>query len=126
MRMRGVQNTVVGEGEARAAPMATDNCALIPGHGAGGISREGDRVLEEQVGRVLDGGIEWEWPMAYEFGRRVVDLRWYEREEKKRGREPRDQRQGVVELMGGGASTAAAAHHVLHLLLLLPCHHNST
>ena len=84
------------------------------------------RALEEQAGRVLDGGIEWEWPMADGFGRRVVDLRWYEREEKKRGREPRDPRQGVVELMGGGASTAAAAHHVLHLLLLLPCHQNNT
>ena len=126
MRMRGLQNTVVGEGEARAAPMATDNCALIPGHGAGGISREGDRVLEEQVGRVLDGGIEWEWPMADGFGRRVVDLRWYEREEKKRGREQRDPWWGVVELTGDSVSTTAHAHHVLHLLLLLPCHHNST
>jgi len=64
--------------------------------------------------------------MADGFGRRAIDLRWYEREEKKRGREQRDPWRSVVELMGGGAPTTAGAHRILHLLLLLPCHHNST
>ena len=60
--------------------------------------------------------------MADGFGRRAIDLRWYEREEKKRGREQRAPQWSVVELTGSGASIAEATHCVLHLLLiLLPC-----